>query len=286
MPSLTPRLVALAALLQALSPAAAPAHESLDESLAHLDAALDGAPLDSRLWGERAALQRSRGDFEAAKAALSQACALGLAPALAERERGLLARDEGRLVVAERHLRRARELAPADIETIEAHAGVLAALGRSREAADGFARVIELAPRAGPDIHLARVRALAASPDADLPEALRALAVAEGRLGPVPALEQEGLLLELRAGRVDAALARLERAAAPARRRESWRVQRAEILESAGRSEEAAAEFAAVLASLESLPSARREAPATQKLASRAREGIERLARASGVQAP
>ncbi len=286
MASLFLRLLALAALVQTFAAAPAVAHESSDESLAHVDAALSAAPRDSELWRQRADLQRSRGDLEAAKAALTQACALGLAPALAERERGLLARAEGRLLVAESHLERARELAPADVETLLAHAETLAALGRSRAAADTWARVIELAPRAGPEIHLARVRALAAGPDADLSEALRALAVAEASLGPVPALEQEGLALELGAGRIDAALARLERASAPARRRESWRVQRAEILESAGRSEEAAAEYAAALASLGTLPPTRRESPAAQQLAARAREGIARLAGTSEVRAP
>jgi tetratricopeptide (TPR) repeat protein len=283
MPLLVLRLLVLAALVQTLAAAPAAAHESVDEALAHVDAALSANPRDSELWRRRADLQRSRGDLEAAKAALTQACALGLAPALAERERGLLARAEGRLSVAESHLQRARELAPADVETLAAHAETLAELGRSRAAAETWARVIELAPRAGPEIHLARVRALAASADAS--EALRALAVAEASLGPVPALEQEGLALELRAGRIDAALARLERASAPARRRESWRVQRAEILESAGRSQEAAAEYAAVLASLGTLPSTRRESPAAQQLAARARDGIERLAGSSGVRA-
>lgn len=285
MPSLVLRLLALAALVQTLAATPAAAHESVDEALAHVDAALSAAPRDSELWRRRADLQRSRGDLEAAKAALTQACALGLTPALAERERGLLARAEGRLVVAESHLQRARELAPADVETLVAHAETLAALGRSRAAADTWGRVIELAPRAGPEIHLARVRALAAG-DADVSEALRALAVAEAKLGPVPALEQEGVALELRAGRIDAALARLERAAARARRSESWRVQRAEVLEHAGRPQQAASEYAAALASLDTLPSTRRETPAAQQLAARAREGIARLASASEVRTP
>ena len=163
-----------------------------------------------------------------------------------------------------------------------AHAETLAELGRSRAAADAYARVIELAPRAGPEIFLARVRALAAGGDASLAEALRALDEAEARLGPVPALAQEGVALELRAGRTDAALARLERASAPARRGESWLVQRAEILERAGRSQEAASEYAAALASLDRLPPTRRATPASLTLAARAREGIARL---SGVEA-
>jgi len=284
MPSSVLRLLAAAGLAVLLTMPAA-AHERFDEALAHLDLALAVAPRDAELWRRRAGLMRSHGDLARSRADLDRACKLGLAPELAERERGLWARAEGRLVDAESHLRRARALAPRDTETLVAHAETLAGLGRWREAANGYARVIELAPGAGPDLHLARVRALAAGGDATLREALRALDEADARLGPVPALVQEGLALELRAGRTDAALARLDRLSATARRRESWLVQRAEILEHAGRSEQAVAEYAAALASLEALPPARRAAPAALTLAARAREGIERLAAPAGAEA-
>jgi len=285
MPSSATRLLAAAGLAGLLVGLPATAHESFDEALAHLDLAIAVAPRDAELWRRRAGLERSHGNLERSRADLARACALGLAPALAERERGLSARAEQRLVDAEAHLRRARELAPDDTETLVAHAETLAGLGRWREAADGYARVIELAPDAGPDLHLARVRALASGGDAVLREALRALDEADAKLGPIPALAQEGLALELRAGRTDAALARLDRVSAPARRREGWLVQRAEILERAGRSEQAVAEYAAALASLEALPPARRTTPAAVTLAARAREGIERLASPAGANA-
>jgi predicted RNA polymerase sigma factor len=144
--------------------------------------------------------------------------------------------------------------------------------------------VLELAPGAGPDLHLARVRALAAGGDATLGEALRALDEAEADLGPVPALAQEGLALELRAGRTDAALARLDRLSARTRHREGWLVQRAEILERAGRSEQAKSAYSAALASLDSLPPTRRATPAAVTLAARAREGLERLTSSAGVE--
>ena len=276
-------LLAAASLTAALAAPPASAHESEGEALAHLDLALAVAPRDAALWLRRAALERSLGDLERGSADLEHACALGLAPALAERERGALARAGGRLVDAEGHLRRARELAPADGETLVAHAETLALLGRWREAADAYARAIQLAPGAGPDLHLARVRALAAGGDATLREALRALDEADAKFGPVPALVQEGVALELRAGRSDAALARLGRLPALVRRRESWLVQRAEILEHAGRSDQAIAEYSAALASLEALPPVRRSTPAAVTLAARARDGIGRLSAPAGA---
>ncbi|HEY8155838.1 MAG TPA: tetratricopeptide repeat protein [Myxococcota bacterium] len=285
MPSSAPALLALAGLAGALLALPAAAHESEGEALARLELALAVAPRDAELWRRRAALERARGEIDLSGADLERACALGLAPALAEQERGALARAAGRPADAERHLRRARELAPDNAATLAAHAEALAGLGRWREAADAYARAIRLAPQAGPDLHLARARALAAGGDATLGEALRALDEAEAELGPIPALVQEGALLELRAGRSDAALARLGRLPPPTRRRERWLVQRAEILERAGRPEQAIAEYAAALASIEALAPARRSTPAAVTLAARAREGIGRLSRPAEARA-
>jgi tetratricopeptide (TPR) repeat protein len=285
MPSSAPALLALAGLAGALLALPAAAHESEGEALARLELALAVAPRDAELWRRRAALERARGEIDLSGADLERACALGLAPALAEQERGALARAAGRPADAERHLRRARELAPGNAATLAAHAEALAGLGRWREAADAYARAIRLAPQAGPDLHLARARALAAGGDATLGEALRALDEAEAELGPIPALVQEGALLELRAGRSDAALARLGRLPPPTRRRERWLVQRAEILERAGRPEQAIAEYAAALASIEALAPARRSTPAAVTLAARAREGIGRLSRPAEARA-
>jgi Flp pilus assembly protein TadD len=271
------RMLLALCLGAALAAARASAHETLDEALAQVDAALARAPEDPELWRRRAALARAAGDFGRADADLDRAIAVGLAPARAERERGVTLERARRPAEAEPHLRRARALAPADLETLEAHAEALAALGRWREAADTWTRVVELAPGAGPDLHLARVRALASGGAPAQDEALRAVDAAIASLGPVPALEQAGILLELRAGRSDAALARLERFPAAARRREAWQLQRAEILAQAGRVEAARAAYATALATLAQRPPARRHTPAALALEARAREGLARL---------
>jgi tetratricopeptide (TPR) repeat protein len=252
------------------------AHESFDEARGQLDAALVLAPRDALLWHRSALLERSRGDLARAQSDLERACALGLEPALAERERGLLARARGSLVDSERHLRRARALAPEDVEAVVAHAEVLGALGRWGASAQAHGRAIALAPRADPDLYLAWARALAA---AETPAAaLRAIDEAIARLGPVPALVQEGIALELHAGRPDAALARLDRLRGAGGRQERWLVQRGEILERAGRLPEASRDYAAALASLDTLPPGRRATLASLALATRARDGISRVA--------
>ncbi len=143
--------------------------------------------------------------------------------------------EERRLVEADAELRAARDLAPRDLPTLLAHARVLAALGRFGAAASAYARVVDLAPRADPDVRLERIRAIAASgrPGA-LDEAIREADAATAALGPIPALEQAALALERRAGRTDAALARLDRMLRGPARSESLLQQRAEIARLAG----------------------------------------------------
>jgi tetratricopeptide (TPR) repeat protein len=274
------RRLALALLAAVLCAAGAGAHEGYEASLAQVDAALAADPADPELWCRRAALERSAGVFERASADLARAEALGLSPAHAERERGLLLLElqPGRLAEAERHLARARELAPADVEAVTGHADALAALGRWRAAADGYARALALAPGSGPDLHLSRVRALAGGGAAARAEALRAVDQALARLGPVPALEQAGIELELAAGRSDAALARLDRMPELLRGRAEWHVQRAGILAGAGRRDEAIAAYDSALAALAAEPAARRAAPAAARLEQNAREARALLA--------
>jgi hypothetical protein len=60
-------------------------------------------------------------------------------------------------------------------------------------------------------------------------------------------------------------------------RKDPWLARRAEILERAGRRAEARATYRSALAALESLPPARRSAPATHELEQRLRAAVQRL---------
>ena len=78
---------------------------------------------------------------------------------------------------------------------------------------------------------------------------------------------------ELSRGRYERALERLERIAAQSPRKEPWLIRRGEILEQAGRTDEARAAYAGALEAIESLPSTRRWNRAAQRLEATAREG-------------
>jgi predicted Zn-dependent protease len=90
-------------------------------------------------------------------------------------------------------------------------------------------------------------------------------------------LESYALDLEQRDGRLDAALARIERLAAGSPRQESWLVRRAAILAEAGRPGDAEQSLRQALLAIERLPPHRRTAPATTRLEAKARLSLEQL---------
>ena len=257
------------------------AHEDRDATLTRLDDAIAATPSDPELWRSRAVLERRRGGFVRAHADLTQAVDLGLDRTLAQRDRGLIWLAERRFGDAEASLRSARAQSPQDPSIVLAHSRALAGLERWREAADSYAALVAIAPAASPDVQLERIHATeAAGGPGAMADALRVTETALAALGSVPALEQATLDLEVRAGLVDTALARLDRlAGSGVLARDALLLQRAEILERAGRQQAARDAYAEALAALDEQTQARRATPAARKLESQAREGIARLAK-------
>ena len=97
------------------------------------------------------------------------------------------------------------------------------------------------------------------------------------RLGQPVTLQLYAIELELTRGRHDAALARLDRIAAQANRQETWLVRRGEILESAGRVEEARVAYSAALEAIKTLPASRRANRAVKTLQDEAEAALNRL---------
>lgn len=140
--------------------------------------------------------------------------------------------------------------------------------------------VVEAAPHSSPDVHLERVRAIEAAGATDaFAEAVRAADAGIAVLGPAPALQQAALDLELRAGRVDEALAPLDRMASAVESHGTLLLQRAELLERAGRMHDANLAYTGALAAVERESETRRALPAARRIETRARDGITRLAR-------
>ena len=106
---------------------------------------------------------------------------------------------------------------------------------------------------------------------------LRGLDEGIRRLGPLVTLELPAIELELRAGRYDRALARLEQVSSQSPRKETWLARRGEILELANRAPEALAAYSACLEAVEILPPDRRRTAAMTELTERVRSAMSRL---------
>ncbi len=274
-PRVTPAGLLLALLVIPLHVAA---HDDLAGRASRLDTALAADADEPTLWLQRASLRTAEGDAEGALADLERAAEAGAEPGALQRARGLALLAADRPSDAAAALASALEGRPDDAFVRAARARALEACGRGQEAAAEYERALSDAPdaSAAPDWVLGRARTLTSGSAPDLDGALRALEEGSILLGRVPAFEQAALGLELRAGRVEAALARLDRMAAAAPRPEGFLVQRGEILEAARRSQQARAAYAAALAAMEDLSPQRRATPAAVRLAQRAREGVAR----------
>lgn len=232
------------------------------------------SPKDASLFAWRADLHRFARDFDSALADCERARLLAPRDAAVCTVCGRVLADAGypraARVVAETGL----GAAPDDPELRMLHARMLAKLGDALGAWDDYSAVIRAVPAPGPDLYLERSDALAAAGLEHLDRALGGLEEGIARLGPVITLELRALELEEKLGRVDAALARIERLMADAKRKETWLVRKGDVLRRAGRANEAGEAYRAALAALDSLPPNLRASKAMQDLEKQARAGI------------
>ena len=267
--------VALMALLGV--PGLARGHGGHADRVAALDVQIEAEPGNAMLWVDRAAIHLDHADFEAALTDLDRAAELDTSLAEIEAFRGRVLLQMGRTSQADAALGRALALRPGDVPVLLVRARVREALQQPIPAAADYSAVIALAARPGPEPYLERARVLTAAGEQHWEEALAGLEQGRERLGSLLALELAALELELRLERVDAALQRLERATAQFARQEHWLVRRAEILLSAGRSDEAYTAYAEALQRIEDLPGHLRHTAAVESLYTQAQAAMQKL---------
>ena len=146
-------------------------------------------------------------------------------------------------------------------------ARVHAALDDNTSAIRDYDHVVAIVPSPSPDCFLERSVALVKLQRPQ--DAVRGLDEGISRLGNLQALQLAALEIEIGLKQSDAALVRIDQAMAPLQRKEQWLTRRGEILQSAGRSEEAKAAYTAALAAIQTLPPIPRNAKPTRELESR-----------------
>ena len=96
-------------------------------------------------------------------------------------------------------------------------------------------------------------------------------------MGPLVTLQLHAIDLEVKMGKVDQGLKRLEGIAAQSPRKETWLARRGEILKNAGRNKEAAEAFKASLKAIDRLPPSRGRVPAMRELRKRVNAALSEL---------
>lgn len=251
------------------------AHGDIHERIATLTERLMEEPASADLYLERGDLYRQHRNWSAALDDLRRAAQLKPDLTHIQLSRGLTLFEAGELTLAKAALDSFLANHPHHPEALMTRARALARLGDYLAAAGDYTQVIVL--RRTPDAYLERAQVLQTAGDSHLEEALRGLNEGLSVLGPLVALEQFAIEIELKRSDYDAALARLDRIAATMDRHESWLTQRGEILTQTGHLVEARQAFAQALAALDILPAHRRNNRAAKALEDRARTGLEQL---------
>jgi len=264
---------AIAALALAVATIAL-AHGPLQEQIDAVTAQIEQDPSAARLYLRRGELHRIHEDWDAALADYDRAAALAPADDTIDFLRGRALLEAGSPAPARVALDRYLARHPEHAQALITRARTLAALGQFRAAAADYTRAIERLPRPDPDYYLERARTELAA--REITRALAGLDAGMARLGPVPALQMFAIELELKRGRVDAALLRLDKVAAQSPRKETSLARRGEILMQAGRRNEARAAYAAALAAIEALPASPRQTKAIVDLEGRVRSALAR----------
>lgn len=259
------------------------AHGSFHDRIEAASRAVAERPDDPRAHLVRAELRRRHGNFAEALDDLDRAAALSADPGALDYFRGRLFLDSGRPAEAEAALDRFLAREPEHPAARAARAEARIALGRPLDAARDLSHAIAHQPVPVPAYYLERAEVLAGAGDAHLDEALEGLDEGLDAIGPVVTLQRAAIDLEVRRGAVDAALARLDRAAAASPRQASWLAWRGEILEGAGREGAALAAYEQALGEIEGLAPGRRSSDAVAALETRLRAAVERLSRADAV---
>ena len=255
------------------------AHPDLQIQIDSLSSQIVQNPDKASLYLRRGELYRLHEDWEAAESDYSKASQLDphLASVLLARGRMLLA--AGNPQAAVQVLDEFLYQTPTHPQALIARARAYKKLGNGRGAVEDFTLAIEQLTLPGPDLYLERAEALASLGEAHISEAISGLDEGMEKLGPVVTLQGLALTLDLRRSNYEGALQRVDGIIKNSRRKEQWLFQKGEILEKAGRPENAQEAFRKALRAIEALPPTRRQTPATTNLEAQLRSRIDQFPR-------
>lgn len=250
------------------------AHGDLHERIAALTKAIAEKPADATLRLRRAELHREHKDWQSAHADLAQARRLDPALAAVDLAEALVHFEAGTIDLALPSIDRFISAQPERAEGHLVRARILDALGRSAAAVDSWTRGLEQSAKPQPEHFLARAASQLACRPPRYDEAIGGLEAARAKLGKAVVIRARLIEVLEAAGRVDDALREAALMVAEAKRPEVHLLVRADILLRAGRKSEAAREYRAVLDAVGRLDERRRSQASSRNAAERARAAL------------
>jgi len=232
-------------------------------------------PKNPDLYLKRGELRRQHVEWELAHADFDRAQALSPDLAVIDLLRGRLYLDSGWPLSALACLNHFLASHPKHAEALIVRARIRTRLGMRLSAAQDYTGAIAMSSDPGPDLFIERAQVLAASGQEYLTDALRGLDEGIAKMGSLVTLQLFAIDAELKQKNYDGALARLDKIAEKSPRKETWLVRRGEILQLAGRPDEARQAYQSALAALQTLPPTRRFVPAMQELEKRIKRELE-----------
>jgi tetratricopeptide (TPR) repeat protein len=254
----------------------AQAHGDLHGQIVAITAKIKRDAGNADLYLERAALYRAHREWRLSLADCDRALEQTSRAADGLLCRGLTLAASGRHADADRALSVLLASHPDITVARIARARTRVALGRPLHADPDYAAALARNP--DPDWYIERAHALHRAKHS---AAIDVLDEGIAALGPLVTLQDYAVVLDVEAGRYDAALRRVDRVLDVAGRSPAWLIRRAEILEQAGRPQDARVAFQATSDALEGLPQGRRQARAISDLISRVRAGLVRTGQSS-----
>ena len=250
------------------------AEDDVAEGLEAVNKRIQASPEDGRLLVERSRLLIMAQNFDQALADLDQANRLTPLPEI-DREKAQVYLAAGwyetGLEHANRHLARFAD----DVDGYLVRARLNARLGRTGEAGADFGSVLERMKKPTLGLYLERAQVLATQDGAYLNEALNTINQGIKNLGPVVTLENAALEIEMRQGRYDAAIARVDEVTERMPRKDTWLARRGDILVQAGRLAEARRAYQQALDAINKLTPSQRAQLATKELEKQLKDLLE-----------
>ena len=243
------------------------AHGNLDEAIAATTAEIAKQPTNAELLTSRAWLLAQHQDWSASHADLDRAAVLAPGSNSVALLRGEIFAMAGDWIKARKELEALVSREPQNSAAHGSLGRVLFSVGEFRASAASFGRAAEYS--AQPDVSTFVNQSQAFESAHDPAGALKALDNGIARLGKLVALVVPAVELEVAAGRFDAALARIDALLEILPRKETWLVRRAELLEKAGRPDDARISWEKARKEFSALPPTRQSTPQMTTLGAR-----------------